>query len=148
MAGKMRFHFTIRALLILTTLVAVFLSLSVSYPAVALVLAIMLPLLVLAARYALRRKPFVAIGWICSAIVVYALSIGPVFAYYLSRDEPHLPDPVFRAYRPLCHTVSPTVICSYMRLWGVPDIVMYFVLCDYFPEKSGQQGLDETSSNE
>ena len=144
----MRFQFTIRALLILTTLVAVFLSLSVSYPAVAFVVAVMLPCLVLAARYALRRKPFVAIGWICSAIVVYALSIGPVFAYYLSRDEFCLPDPVFRAYRPICRTVSPTIQYRYMRLWGVPDIVMYFILCDYFPEKGGQQVHDEISSNE
>jgi len=66
--------------------------------------------------------------------IVYVLSIGPAFSYYLLRDE--VPPPfVWRVYYPVGRYAPPDILCHYMSLWGVPDITMYFVICSYHPEE-------------
>jgi hypothetical protein len=133
--GRRRIQFTLRHLLLLTTSWAMFLGLGVAFPAVALVIAGMLPFLLLGAWYIARKKPFVAIGWLCSGVIVYALSVGPVFCYYASRDW-EIPDAVWEAYRPVCCTVPGSVIAKYLNLFGISDIETFFLISAYYPERN------------
>jgi hypothetical protein len=80
------------------------------------------------------RSLFVIVRPVITLAVIYVLSIGPVFSYYLSRDE-EIPPIVFRAYYPMGRYAPPAMLCNYIASWGVPDIVVYFVLCDYHHEE-------------
>ena len=65
-----------------------------------------------------------------AALTIYALSIGPVFAYYARScyDSSLSPMPlaVFSVYRPLFRDFPETTY-RYLALWNVSEIEVFFI---------------------
>jgi hypothetical protein len=67
------------------------------------------------------------------ASILYALSIGPLYAYYNNHGEVMTPKTarvVHFAYRPL-FIAFPETTTWYLSMWHVSDIEAYFILNGY-----------------
>lgn len=62
-----------------------------------------------------RRKAVTAVLGLIVAFTIYALSVGPVFAFYVNNWP--IPMVLLRTYRPLFHFIAETT-SRYIELWG------------------------------
>jgi len=65
-----------------------------------------------------------------SALAIYALSVGPVVAYYARGYYDHggkpMPAAIFALYSPLFR-LAPGATSRYLGMWSVSDIEVYFI---------------------
>jgi hypothetical protein len=61
-----------------------------------------------------------------TAVAIYALSVGPVFAYYCRHDD-FASVAVCQCYWPLFR-VAPALTAAYVNWWGVSDLEAFFLL--------------------
>ena len=57
--------------------------------------------------------------------ILYVLSLGPVFSYYVNGDKP-MPMAMYQSYRPLFHFI-PEASSRYLAYWNVSEIEAFFV---------------------
>ncbi|MGA2255887.1 MAG: hypothetical protein ABSG53_14670 [Thermoguttaceae bacterium] len=93
------------------------------------------------------RRFWIVLGLI-AILIVYTLSIGPVFAYYSRSYYDHggrpMPKAMFQVYRPLFVAI-PGPIFQYLRIWGVSEIEAFFVS---EPSQDWREVEDDAARNE